>query len=218
MRALEKSPANRYDSAAALADDLERYLRHEPLETKPIGLRQRLRRFARRQPALVAHAAAILAIAAIVQVNYFLTRPDPVLYGRIMTVLGIWLALAGLFQWLLLRERTAGFARYAWATIDVVLLTLALHFNGPPLGPMPIVYALLIVGSGLWFRMGLVWYTTGLSLLAYATLLWQLPDEGGPATYPYIVATVLVLIGYITGYQLHRLQVLSRYFEQQRGR
>ena len=218
MRALEKAPADRYDSAAALADDLDRYLRREPLETQPIGLRQRLRRFARRQPALVAHGAAILAMATIVQVNYLLARPNPVLYGQIMTVLGIWLALAVLFQWLLLHERTAGFSRYAWATVDVVLLTLALHFNGAPLGPMPIVYALLIVGSGLWFRMGLAWYTTALSLLAYATLVWQFPDEGGPATYPYIVATVLVLIGYITGYQLHRLQVLSRYFEQQRGR
>ena len=218
MRALEKAPADRYDSAAALADDLDRYLRREPLETQPIGLRQRLRRFARRQPALVAHGAAILAMATIVQVNYLLARPNPVLYGQIMTVLGIWLALAVLFQWLLLHERTAGFSRYTWATVDVVLLTLALHFNGAPLGPMPIVYALLIVGSGLWFRMGLAWYTTALSLLAYATLVWQFPDEGGPATYPYIVATVLVLIGYITGYQLHRLQVLSRYFEQQRGR
>jgi hypothetical protein len=46
----------------------------------------------------------------------------------------------------------------------------------------------------------------------------MLPDEAHHATYPIIFAAVLALIGFITGYQLHRLQVLSRYFEQQRGR
>ncbi len=217
MRALEKAPANRYDSAAGLADDLERYLRHEPLETKPIGLRQRLRRFARRQPALVAHGVGILTMAAIVQVNYLINRPDTALYGRDMVLLGEWLALAILFQWLLLRDRTAAFARYAWATVDVALLSAMLAFNGQPMGPT-ICYALVVVASGLWFRRGLVAYTTALSLLAYATLVWDRPDNYSPPTYPYIVSAVLALIGYITGYQLHRLQVLSRYFEQQRGR
>jgi serine/threonine-protein kinase len=217
MRAMEKAPANRYASAAALADDLDRYLRHEPLETKPIGLRQRLRRFARRQPALVAHAAAILAMAVIVQVNFMINRPDPVLYEKVMTLLGEWLVLAVLFQWLLLRDRTAAFARYAWATIDVALLTVLLGFNGKPMGPT-ISYALVVVASGLWFRRGLVAYTTVLSLLVYAVLVWDMADKDSPPTYPYIVAAVLALIGYITGYQLHRLHVLSRYFEQQRGR
>jgi tRNA A-37 threonylcarbamoyl transferase component Bud32 len=217
MRAMEKAPADRYASAAALADDLDRYLRHEPLETKPIGLQQRLRRFARRQPALVAHAAGILAIAAIVQVNYMINRPDPELYRRIMIVLAQWLALVVLFQWLLLRGRAA-LAPYAWATVDIVLLTFVLGVGHPPFGPTVVTYALIVVSSGLWFRLGLVWYTTVLSLAGYAFLLWNFPEEGSSATYPYIFVAVLALIGYITGYQLHRLQVLSRYFEQQRGR
>jgi tRNA A-37 threonylcarbamoyl transferase component Bud32 len=218
VRAIEKIPANRYDSAAALADDLERYLRHEPLETRPIGLRQRLRRFTRRQPALVAHGAGILATAAIVQVNYFINRPTSMLYVEIMSLLGAWLALVVLFQMLLLRDRTATVARYAWATLDVVLLSAALYLTDSPLGPLVVGYPLVVAGSGLWFRMGLVWFTTTLSLVSYAVLVWQLPQEASPATYPVIFAAVLALIGFVTGYQLHRLQVLSRYFEQQRGR
>ncbi len=218
MRALEKAPADRYDSAATLADDLDHYLRHEPLETQPIGLRQRLRRFARRQPALVAHGVGILTTAAIVQVNYFINRPPLAPYGQIMTLLGAWLALAMLFQRLLLSERTAGPARYAWATLDVVLLSVALGITDSPLGPLVVAYALIVAASGLWFRIGLVWYTTVLSVISYAILMRQLPYEPAQATSPYIFAAVLVLIGYITGYQLHRLQVLSRYFEQQRGR
>jgi eukaryotic-like serine/threonine-protein kinase len=79
-------------------------------------------------------------------------------------------------------------------------------------------YPLVVAASGLWFRMRLVWFTTGLSLGSYAMLVWLLPEEAHHATYPIIFAAVLALIGFITGYQLHRLQVLSRYFEQQRGR
>jgi eukaryotic-like serine/threonine-protein kinase len=218
MRAIEKVPADRYGSAAALADDLEHYLRHEPLETRPIGLRQRLRRFTRRQPALVAHGAGILATAAIVQVNYFANRPTSALYVQIMSLLGAWLVLVVLFQSLLLRDRTAAFARYAWATLDVALLSAALYLTGPPLGPLVVGYPLVVAASGLWFRMRLVWFTTGLSLGSYAVLVWLLPEEAHHATYPIIFAAVLALIGFITGYQLHRLQVLSRYFEQQRGR
>jgi serine/threonine-protein kinase len=218
MRAIERDPANRYESAAALADDLERYLRHEPLATRPIGLRQRLRRFTRRCPALVAHATGIVATAAIVEINYLVNHPSWDLYTWIMSLLAGWLALVILFQFLLLRPRTAEIARYAWATIDIVLLTAALGFSGPPLGPLVIGYALILVGSGLWFRMGLVWYTTILSLASYAFLALQLPQETALPTYPVIFAAVLALIGFVTGYQLHRLQVLSRYFEQQRGR
>ena len=218
MRAIEKDPANRYESAAALADDLEHYLRHEPLETRPIGLRQRLRRFTRRCPALVAHGAGILATAAIVQENYFINQPSLILYTQIMSLLAIWLLVVILFQSLLLRDRTAAAARYAWATMDVLLLTAALYLTGSPLGPLVIGYPLIVAGSGLWFRMGLVWFTTGLSLVSYAVLIRLMPQETYQTTHPYIFAAVLALIGYVTGYQLHRLQVLSRYFEQQRGR
>jgi hypothetical protein len=45
-----------------------------------------------------------------------------------------------------------------------------------------------------------------------------LPREAPLPTYPVIFAAALALIGFVTGYQLHRLQVLSRYFERQRGR
>ncbi|HKD38138.1 MAG TPA: serine/threonine-protein kinase [Pirellulales bacterium] len=218
LRAIEKLPANRYESAAALANDLEHYLRHEPLETRPIGLRQRIRRFTRRQPALVAHEAAILATAAIVHVNYVINRPSLTLYTEIMSLLAIWLLVAILCQTLLLRERTAALARYAWATLDVILLTAALYLTGSPLGPLVVGYPLIVAGSGLWFRMRLVWFTTGLSLISYAVLVRLMPEETYQTTHPYIFAVVLALIGFVTGYQLHRLQVLSRYFEQQRGR
>ncbi|MCG3128052.1 MAG: Serine/threonine-protein kinase PknD [Phycisphaerae bacterium] len=52
--ALEKDPDRRYASVAALADDIRRHLRHEPIAARPASAVYQLHRFARRHTALVA--------------------------------------------------------------------------------------------------------------------------------------------------------------------
>jgi eukaryotic-like serine/threonine-protein kinase len=47
-RALRKDPSKRYSSVTALADDLRRVLRHEPVSARPDTLRYRAARFSRR--------------------------------------------------------------------------------------------------------------------------------------------------------------------------
>ena len=47
-KALRKSPVDRYPTVAALADDLERYLRHEPVSARPHSRLYRLKKFIRR--------------------------------------------------------------------------------------------------------------------------------------------------------------------------
>jgi len=37
LRALEKNPARRYESARALAEDLDRWLEGDPIEAQPAG-------------------------------------------------------------------------------------------------------------------------------------------------------------------------------------
>ncbi len=65
MRALEKEPDRRYPTASALAEDLRRYLAHEPVEAGPPGAGYRLIKFARRNRGLVtAVAVVILALLA----------------------------------------------------------------------------------------------------------------------------------------------------------
>lgn len=62
MKALATEPAQRYQSAAALADDLERVLAHEPVQARAPTLAYRASRFVRRHRALTV-AASIVFLA-----------------------------------------------------------------------------------------------------------------------------------------------------------
>ncbi|WP_088279384.1 serine/threonine-protein kinase [Ideonella sp. A 288] len=62
-KAMRREPAERYDSAAALADDVERHLRHEPVHARPAAAGYRLRKFVRRHRPAVAIGALALASA-----------------------------------------------------------------------------------------------------------------------------------------------------------
>lgn len=59
MKCLEKEPPHRYDSASTLADDLERWLRGEPVNARPVSGVQRVVRWAKRKPVPAALAITI---------------------------------------------------------------------------------------------------------------------------------------------------------------
>jgi eukaryotic-like serine/threonine-protein kinase len=65
MRALEKDPARRYPSAAALAADLERHLRQQPVSAGPPNPIYRLRKLARRRQGLLVSAAVVLLVIGV---------------------------------------------------------------------------------------------------------------------------------------------------------
>src|SRR6185369_5434915 len=62
-KALRKKPAERYASVGAMADDLRRFLAHEPVSARAPSLAYRARKFVRRNRAAV--ALATLAVAAL---------------------------------------------------------------------------------------------------------------------------------------------------------
>ncbi len=70
LRCLQKDPARRYGSARELADELHRFLSGEPIQTRPIGVVERLVRWTRRRRETVlilvgALAAACLGLLAV---------------------------------------------------------------------------------------------------------------------------------------------------------
>jgi tetratricopeptide (TPR) repeat protein len=61
LKCLEKSPARRYASAQALAEDLARFLRSEPIRARPVRTWERTVKWSRRHPA----AAALICLATL---------------------------------------------------------------------------------------------------------------------------------------------------------
>jgi tetratricopeptide (TPR) repeat protein len=61
-KALKKSPQERYASVMALADDLRRYLDHQPIRARPDTLAYRTAKFVRRRARGVLAAAAVVVV------------------------------------------------------------------------------------------------------------------------------------------------------------
>ena len=64
LKCLEKDPKRRYPSALALAEDLERWLKHEPIQARHTGVFARGRKWVRRNPTSALLAASLIALAA----------------------------------------------------------------------------------------------------------------------------------------------------------
>jgi tRNA A-37 threonylcarbamoyl transferase component Bud32/tetratricopeptide (TPR) repeat protein len=64
LKCLQKAPAQRYGTAAALADDLARFVKGEPVLARPIGAGSRLVRWCRLNP-VVASLTAVLILAVV---------------------------------------------------------------------------------------------------------------------------------------------------------
>ncbi len=103
---------------------------------------------------------------------------------------------------------------------SLALLSVLLMGHGAT-SSLVIGYPLIIVGSGLWFRVRFVWFITLLSLLSYGVLVldfyyWR-PDAVRLQLYPeinrhVIFAVSLVVLGSVVSYLVERVRVLSSFY------
>ena len=72
LKCLEKDPARRYASALALAEDLERWLKHEPILARPSTALERLGKWAGRHPAVASLSllAGLLVVLGTIGVTW----------------------------------------------------------------------------------------------------------------------------------------------------
>jgi eukaryotic-like serine/threonine-protein kinase len=80
LKCLEKDPSRRYPSAKALADDVERWVRHEPIQARRTGVLFRAKKWLQRNPATAiaagSLAALVIAVAVIIwKSDLFRERP-----------------------------------------------------------------------------------------------------------------------------------------------
>ena len=73
-RCLEKRPGRRYPSARALAEDLDRWLRGQPVEARPVTVAERWLRKARQNPLAAALVSVALLLALVLGIWAWITE------------------------------------------------------------------------------------------------------------------------------------------------
>jgi serine/threonine-protein kinase len=213
LRCLDKNPEQRYESADALADDLDRFLKGDPVAAGPRGIYHRLRRWMRREPALASRWSAIVCGATILEVSYLAGEVSYGVRDMFFQLLAFWAVTAFMFQKLQRSEQLATVSRFIWLASDAIFITKMLVLSAPPAGPLLVVYPLLIAASGLFIQESLVLFMTSVSLMSYALFLYMRPIEATPWHYPMIFSAILIVIGVVISHQVNRIRMLSRHFD-----
>lgn len=104
-KAIAKSPSDRYDSAAAFANDLQAWLDDKPIAAKPPTVLQRLSKWRRRNSGMVTVASGLLLFATL---------------GLLATTLMIWREQRNTFEALKRAERNFQQARSAVETFSAL--------------------------------------------------------------------------------------------------
>lgn len=219
LKCLEKRPADRYQSAGELAEDLDRFLRQEPPEARAGPVWHRLRRWARREPVFVAHLLGLALILLLMQLVFAGHGEREIAYHlRICGLIGVWLVVCWILQLLARRQQATESISFAWSAADVSFVTSLLYLLVAPLGLLFSGYHVLICAASLFFRTRLVVFTTALCMVGSALLLILRPGDAGPWHHGVYLEATLALTGFFVGYHVWRLGILREYYEERRPR
>ena len=79
LKCLEKDPQRRYSSALALAEDLDHWLKHEPIEARPSGFFTHARKWVRRNPSTTVLVSLLVALAVGLSVTVWNRKPKVII-------------------------------------------------------------------------------------------------------------------------------------------
>jgi serine/threonine-protein kinase len=216
LKCLEKKPDARYPTAAALAADLGRWQRGEPVTARRRRGLRRLTGWASREPGL-AIRLGVLAVCVVAAFARYQTDPRPtaVQHLLLLGVLAGWAGASFACQALVRRGFRLRAVARAWLCSDAVCLTAGLAINRGHDTPLVAVYWLFVAASGLWLQVGLVRFATAVAGFAYAALAVQAAAVGDLRSIPLhhlMAVAVLLATGEAVAYQVRRVRVLRRYY------
>ena len=228
MKCLAKSPADRFQSADELADDLQRFLDGEPIQARRLGWRRATLRWARHRPRLATVWTTLFAIYVYHLICYAMGNPGSLGHfhwlatGTVLLVA----AYAWVYQWLLLRPESGMNVLHLWAATDILVFTVFLITAADGAhSPLVVLYLCMVAGAALSFDRHMVWLVTGVSIAAYWIVVvvspWSHPTLALPEfreTAP--VAISMLAIGLIQYYVLRcaRLHQMRNYSKSKLAR
>lgn len=212
-RAMAKKPEKRYASAAAMADDLERYLKHEAIDLPHYSLSHRLKTWWRRSPILVSHVCGI-GTAAAITLPAHLAQVSHSRASYQLILLGFWLVACFALQWLVFRARLRDIGCLAWATVDVILSTWLIYNAESPRTLLLIGYPMMIAASALFYRTRFVIYMTAICVLGFLFLKLFTDDPSlARIDFSAIFVSGLLVIGLTMHSMIQRLRGMSQFYE-----
>jgi eukaryotic-like serine/threonine-protein kinase len=223
LTCLNKSPAERYTSAEALADDLDRFARGEPIKVRAPHLGQRFLSWTRRQPALASRLGGLGLFYGIECLNYQANGAEWWDFHRdVSVVAAFWVLSSIICQYFLDSRRWSFAAPFVWGTLDSIFLFIVLWLGSGAVSPLIVGYMLLIGASGLWFRVRFVFYVLVIPLLSYGVLLLNLhyyrpelqADRFGKIDAQMFFVVSLLLLATIVAYLVQRVRTLSNFYGQ----
>lgn len=212
-RAMDKDPSRRYISAQALQEDLRRFILDEPIHHPQPSLIERVNLWWRREPVLVSHLTAIVAVLLIVMISKSLNEQVSQNAPWVITLLLVWAAGSYLFQQLSIIDRYQTAAYWGWAAFDVVVYTTLIFIAEPPRGLLLIGYPMMIGASGLLYRVRFVVFVTTMCIVGFAILLATVNDSlAEKPEFCVIYTSGMIVLALCLVSMIRRVRGLADYF------
>ena len=209
IRAMAKSPKDRYPTAEALKTDLQRFLMDEPIAWPKLSIAERLLRWWRREPALVGHLLGIGVTLAIVLANSDTWYP-PIRIGLLVG----WMFGAWVFQRCANIQRQREAAHIGWLACDIAVYTLLIYLADSPRGLLLIGYPMMICISGMFYRVHYTVIATLLSIIGFLVLCATVTDPiNSRSDFVEIYLSGLAILGLCLVSMIHRVRSLTDYNE-----